>query len=1261
MKRRFVNTLALSGVAILSVFSLASCNEVKNVTAISILNKEELEKDYIYEGTTKTLLFTFEGLQVDAESAIKLGSLKIVSDNSNCVSISGLTFTTMSEGTATIYATYTNTEGNGKSVSDSVNIKVRKKNQEVSSLSITNKDELQSEWNIGDPNRKLVFKFTGKEVNISQALSDGSLKIESSNTNVVSVNDLTLSAVGEGSATIKVSYSNNDGDGKIVGDSVTIQVTKKTQEVTALTITNKEELQSEWKVGDSNRKLVFKFTGKEVNISQALSNGSLKIESSNTDVVSVNDFTLSAVGEGSATIKVSYSNSDGDGKIVGDSVTIQVTKVLDEVTDLVITNKSELQSEWKVGDSNRKLELEFTGKEVNVSNALKDGSLKIESSNKDVISVNELSLIPVSEGSATITVSYTNSNGNGTIVGDRVTIQVTKKPEVIIGISIKNKVELQSEWRIGDSNRQLELEFTGKEVNISQALKDGSLKIESSNTNVVSIFGVYIAPVGEGIATITAKYTYDGLVITDSFNVEVTRDVTEKAAKSITLKEFKNLDISKDSNGSSINEEIYQVQAKIKGFGHSESSLSKYSSDAGQYGNLFLEDETGETLQVYGSTTTNTSLIFNDGRWKFSNPKDFLDNSFTQSLEIGDEVTMFLIRCDYKTIIEACGRFVAGPSMIDPTNVDFTDIINDSNATAGSKLFTSEAEIVGFGSNESALSEGINNAGNYGNLYLKDTLGNTIQVYGATASNDVISWNGNKFKFSNPKDFLTNRITSKLKVGDKIKFTAIRADYNGIKEISIQSVSLVPSKEYTTDPTIASLVDTNGVLKEKTKITLWSTIGSNNLPYLESYIEDFKAEQPNIEVENVVISGSYNDLKESTIKGITTNSYPDLVACYNYHVSEYIDYDKAINLDKYMYDTTVGWTDSDFNDFMDGYLDEGESYVTEGTYSLPWCKSTEQMFYNEDVLVGLDLSKYDKSINGGEPLTNEYLENLTWDELFDHLCPAIVAHDNQVPESQKLVKTDGAYHAVFAYDSDDNLFTTLAKQYGYGYTSVDKVAGKASIDFNNDGMKSLLKKFNDAAKKGYIISKGSAGGNYTNEYFNKQNALFSVGSSSGVRYQFSSSNPMNVGVARIPQATTDSNKYYTINQGPSLCLLDHDDDNKALASWLFYKFISNEENSLDWALNTDYSPIRYSSLVSAEYLAASDYECFEDKTLERLMAYAKSKIDVGNLYSLPAFKGSSTCKNQVAGLMTKALTKSSNISEIDEWFADALAMSKLAL
>ena len=126
---------------------------------------------------------------------------------------------------------------------------------------------------------------------------------------------------------------------------------------------------------------------------------------------------------------------------------------------------------------------------------------------------------------------------------------------------------------------------------------------------------------------------------------------------------------------------------------------------------------------------------------------------------------------------------------------------------------------------------------------------------------------------------------------------------------------------------------------------------------------------------------------------------------------------------------------------------EGSSYDSVGTtYSLPFCKSTELMYYNEDALLGLDLSIQDSTINNSQPLTAEYLNQLTWEEFFEKLCPAIVAKNNALSEEEKIYNDDDPSSCLLAIDSDENYFITLAHQYGYGYTSVGE-DGKGSVDF----------------------------------------------------------------------------------------------------------------------------------------------------------------------------------------------------------------------
>ena len=415
-----------------------------------------------------------------------------------------------------------------------------------------------------------------------------------------------------------------------------------------------------------------------------------------------------------------------------------------------------------------------------------------------------------------------------------------------------------------------------------------------------------------------------------------------------------------------------------------------------------------------------------------------------------------------------------------------------------------------------------------------------------------------------------------------------------------------------------------------------SSYGDN----IDSYIAAFNKIEPNIEVVNTKESASYQGVIDKVIEGIPANNYPDIVVGYPDAIEQIMEVGKVVKLDPYITNADYGWDDNDLEDIIETYLDEGRSYPRSGTWSLPFSKSTEAMFYNKDVLVGLDLSDVAPNLNRNGIVTVDYIENLTWEELFDNLAPAIVAHNDLLPDDKKILKDSDKYtKAVFGYDSDDNLFITLAEQYGYGYTSINEY-GQGTLDFVNDGMKGLMKKFNKAKNDGYIITKGTSnGGNYTNYSFTAEAALFTIGSTGGMKYQVCDA--FETAVAPIPQAAGQDRK--VINQGPSLAILNHSDSSRALASWLFTKFITNEANSLNWSINTGYLPIRYSVSESLEYQQVINEGLNEDvHSLEHLQAVASQYIGnseyVGNaLFASPVFKGSAEARTQVGSLVTKLL------------------------
>ena len=439
----------------------------------------------------------------------------------------------------------------------------------------------------------------------------------------------------------------------------------------------------------------------------------------------------------------------------------------------------------------------------------------------------------------------------------------------------------------------------------------------------------------------------------------------------------------------------------------------------------------------------------------------------------------------------------------------------------------------------------------------------------------------------------------------------------------------------------------NCYIKEKTTIEFLCLTDGNFKAELKRMIEEFQSVEPNVTVNltNPAAAGNYGVLEKTVISGFYKNDYPDIVQCYPDNVVKYIDakWDKAINLDPYLNNEQYGLKEEK-SDYLEAFLKEGSKYSKEGTYSLPFCKSTELLYYNADVLINLDLSSVDASINNGQPLTEDYLNNLTWEELFNKLCPAIKSYDATVNN----IYDEGLNSGIFTYDSDENFFITIANHYGYGYTStLDN--GKGSIDFNNPEMINKIKELRAAKDKGYLQTRGSYQ-NYVSDLFISKKALFTVSSTAGLSYNYDSNNPFTIGVAKLPKA--EGKEYSTINQGGSVCILNHNDSNRSLASYLFWKHITNEKNSSSWAIKTGYMGIRNSSYLSEEYQAAlspSDNSNLYAKAVSANLKMIKEVRD--NTFDTALFRGSGNARTSVGKLITACLDKDTAVSDIDTLFA----------
>lgn len=450
------------------------------------------------------------------------------------------------------------------------------------------------------------------------------------------------------------------------------------------------------------------------------------------------------------------------------------------------------------------------------------------------------------------------------------------------------------------------------------------------------------------------------------------------------------------------------------------------------------------------------------------------------------------------------------------------------------------------------------------------------------------------------------------------------------------------------------------VMKNKVEVVLASTAGKSNQVVLEKIIEEFKEVEPNITIVNKKVEGNYAAMAKNVIDGFATGEHPDMTLVYPDAVADFIDYGFAFNLEDYMHNETYGWTEEEFNDIVPEFLKEGQKYVMEGTYSLPFSKSTEVIYYNADKIFGIKLS----GVNNGNPINEAYMNSLTWEEFFGNLCPKIIAYSNTAEGASLFDKSDDKY-AVLGYDSDANFFITLCEQYGIPYTSID-ASGTGSADFGTPESKTLLENLNKFTKEHYIVTQKGIGEN-VDKYFKANKTLFSIGSTGGASYQYDTKNPTKLYVAPVPQAKGKDKK--VILQGPSMAFLKHRkgtkwDEDRQLASWLFYKFATTHENSLLWSTETNYLPIRTSVYESDDYKDTYDESAISDKK-----SYDALTARIANLapnltsyyFTSPAFKGSNTCRTAVEAMVGKACTATNDAKDAQKWLDDAITESNKAI
>ena len=461
--------------------------------------------------------------------------------------------------------------------------------------------------------------------------------------------------------------------------------------------------------------------------------------------------------------------------------------------------------------------------------------------------------------------------------------------------------------------------------------------------------------------------------------------------------------------------------------------------------------------------------------------------------------------------------------------------------------------------------------------------------------------------------------------------TVENGNVSTIKEGTANITAKAGSKSATCDLTVKHYEPVDFEMPEggydgsKVTITFANTTGQDKARIIEEAIEDFNELYPNITVLVDNSIKSYDELSKRILTELVSGKQPNVAFCYPDHVALYNRANAVVAIDDFLSDgqfknmtvtnsagvEPLGLTQAQQNDYVQAFFDEGSVYGDGHTYTLPFAKSTEVMYYNKDF--------FDE---------HHLTVPATWDEM-ETVCKQI----------QGIIgKKNGKY--PLGYDSDANLFITMCEQYNSPYISATGDHFLFDNAKNQEFVKDLVDLYNDDC----LITQSTNNDRYVSNLFTQENCFMSIGSSAGSSYHYAD---FNIGVAPIPQVDI-SNPKSTL-QGPSVCIFRDENPQEVLASWLFVKFLTTDvQLQCRYSEASGYMPVTksaYNNEIYQEYLSAT--------SLPARTAKLCAELEKRNVFfTTPAFVGSSKAYEQV-GLLMKTALLGGNIEEAFKQAVDA--------
>lgn len=431
------------------------------------------------------------------------------------------------------------------------------------------------------------------------------------------------------------------------------------------------------------------------------------------------------------------------------------------------------------------------------------------------------------------------------------------------------------------------------------------------------------------------------------------------------------------------------------------------------------------------------------------------------------------------------------------------------------------------------------------------------------------------------------------------------------------------------------------------EINFWTGFGAAVTANVDSGIGEFQAAYPNIVVTHTS-KGGYDNLQKAINLSITSNTYPNVAIGYPDHFAGYIDSQIQYALDPFIENAEYG---VDMSDYVADYIHENQTFQfkdrakTDGyTLGLPFNKSTEVMVYNEtfftwahskDASIVIPETWEDVSTVGAK-----IINLLTTGAYFGHKIDTLGNKNDAATGANVLIDLTTITADIFypfSYDSQSNFFISLVRQWGGQYTEMGPDISSGYAVFDNDETRAALtfiKGLYDDHIVGIPVTWGET--SYCSIPFKSVKSIMTISSSAGVYNNIPTGDAFQIGIATVPYH--QGGVKTVISQGTNMAIFKTTDAAKALASWLFVRFMTTTYNAT-FAIDSGYFPVTYTGLNSINYQTYINVTEDSASNLSKIHAAKVNFEAYSNQASGwvkfvdPGFVGSSTIRAEAANII----------------------------